>query len=35
MIQTRLSEADKKWIANLVVTSIQSAVKPISDHFQY
>ena len=31
MIETRLSEADKEWIANLVVTSIQSAVKPIID----
>ena len=31
MIETRLSEADKEWIANLVATSIQSAVKPIID----
>ena len=26
-----LTEADKMWIANLVVTSIQTAVKPIKD----
>ena len=26
-----LTEADKMWIANLVVTSIQTAVKPIQD----
>ena len=34
MIETRLSEADKKWIANLVITSIQSAVKPIIDRLE-
>ena len=26
-----LTEADKEWIANLVVTSIQTAVKPINE----
>ena len=31
MIQTKLSDADKEWIVNLVVTSIQTAVKPIND----
>ena len=34
MIQSKLSEADKEWIANLVVTSIQSAVKPIIDRLE-
>ena len=31
MIQTKLSDADKEWIVNLVVTSIQTAVKPINE----
>ena len=26
-----LTEADKQWIANLVVTTVQTAVKPIND----
>ena len=34
MIETRLSDADKEWIANLVVTSIQTAVKPIIDRLE-
>ena len=29
--QSGLTEADKEWIANLVVTSIQTAIKPIND----
>ena len=29
--QSGLTVADKEWIANLVVTSIQTAVKPIND----
>ena len=32
MIQSKLSEVDKEWIANLVVISIQSAVKPIIEN---
>ena len=31
MVKSGLTEADKEWIANLVVTSIQTAVKPIND----
>ena len=34
MIQSKLSEADKEWIANLIITSIQSAVKPIIDRLE-
>ena len=34
MIETRLSDADKEWIADLVVTSIQTAVKPIIDRLE-
>ena len=26
-----LTEADKQWIANLVVTTVQTALKPIND----
>ena len=29
--QSGLTVADKEWIANLVVTSIQTAIKPIND----
>ena len=29
--QSGLAEADKEWIANLVVTSIQTAIKPIQE----
>ena len=29
--QSGLTEADKEWIANLVVTSIQTAIKPIQE----
>ena len=29
--QSGLTAADKQWIADLVVTSIQTAVKPIND----
>ena len=31
MVKSGLTEADKEWIANLVITSIQTAVKPIND----
>ena len=29
-----LTNADKEWIANLVVTTIQTAVKPINDRLE-
>ena len=31
MRKSGLTEADKEWIANLVVTSIQTAIKPIQE----
>ena len=31
MVKSGLTEADKEWIANLVITSNQTAVKPIND----
>ena len=31
MGKTGLTEADKQWIANLVITTVQAAVKPIND----